>query len=158
MIHRILTLVVLALLSGAATADTPPQPFVKGSWGEILRAHAGRPTLIHFWGLTCGPCWVEMPHLARLAAANPGLDVVLVHADFLPGDPAMVTQALGKWGLGRLESWYFAEAVPERARFEVDPNWIGEIPRTTLVAADGSRQVIVGPINATTVQGWLRQR
>ena len=35
----------------------------------VLRAHAGRPTLVHFWGVTCGPCKVELPLLGQFMKA-----------------------------------------------------------------------------------------
>ena len=50
----------VALLAPALGAEASSQlkPFGRGSWQEILRAHAGRPTIVHFWGVTCGPCKV----------------------------------------------------------------------------------------------------
>ena len=56
-----------AFLAPAPGSEKPSQlkPFVRGSWQEVLRAHAGRPTLVHFWGVTCGPCKVELPLLGK---------------------------------------------------------------------------------------------
>jgi thiol-disulfide isomerase/thioredoxin len=51
---------LLATIVGAAT-EGELHPFKRGSWQEIRRAHAGQPIVVHFWGLTCGPCRVEMP-------------------------------------------------------------------------------------------------
>lgn len=148
-------LAVLLTASAAPAAETLPRPFVRGSWEAIIGAHAGRPTMIHFWGLTCGPCRAEMPELARTIATTPGLDVVLVHADFLPGDAETVAMALDNWGVTAGESWYFADAKPQRLRFEVDPDWAGEIPRTTFIAPDGTRQTTVGVVRDADIRAWL---
>ena len=47
------------------------KPFERGSWQQLLRAHAGRPTLVHFWGVTCGPCKVELPLLGQFMKDHP---------------------------------------------------------------------------------------
>jgi urease subunit alpha len=46
----------------------------------VLRAHAGRPTLVHFWGVTCGPCKVELPLLGQFMKENGAIDMVIVNA------------------------------------------------------------------------------
>ena len=62
-------------------------------------AHAGKPTVIHFWGLTCGPCLVEMPKWGKLLAERPDMRLVLVAADPLPQSPERVNGALQRAGL-----------------------------------------------------------
>ena len=59
-------LVVSLAVAPAAEAPSELRPFVRGSWQEVLRSHKGRPTLVHFWGVTCGPCKVELPLLGKL--------------------------------------------------------------------------------------------
>ena len=55
-----------------------------GSWQEMLRSHAGRPTLVHFWGVTCGPCKVELPLLGKFMKEHSEIDVVMISADLVP--------------------------------------------------------------------------
>lgn len=56
---------LVSFLLSAPASEAPSQlkPFGRGSWNDILRSHAGRPTIVHFWGVTCGPCKVELPLL-----------------------------------------------------------------------------------------------
>jgi len=58
-----LLFIIVALSASSSDAQEEMKPFGRGSWQEILRAHAGRPTIVHFWGVTCGPCKVELPLL-----------------------------------------------------------------------------------------------
>ena len=81
-----------AIGSGARASD--PQPFERGSWAKIRAAHAGQPTVFHFWGLTCGPCLVELPHWGKLLGQRRDLRLVLVAADPLP-QPAVTAPRAG---------------------------------------------------------------
>lgn len=138
----------------AADADRPI-PFGRGSWAKLQAEHAGEPTVIHFWGLTCGPCLVEMPQWGKLLAERPDMRLVLVAADPLPQSPEQVNGAVRRAKLERAESWAFADRFYERLRFEIDPAWNGELPRTLLIAADGSHTVLPGVADLSTVRKWL---
>ncbi len=140
-----------------ANADQPAR-FERGSWHALNAAHAGRPTVIHFWGLTCGPCIVELPKWGRLLAERPDLPLVLVAADPLPQPAAQVNGTLERAGLDKAESWAFADRFYERLRYEIDPAWSGELPRTVLVAADGTRTVLPGVADLSKVRDWLDQQ
>ena len=110
-----------------------------GSWQQMLRSHAGRPTPRHFWGVTCGPCKVELPLLGKFMKDNAEVDVVMISADLVPNLPGAARAMLEKAGLASAENWLFADGFVERLRFEIDPAWQGEIPRTLLIARDGRR-------------------
>jgi hypothetical protein len=43
----------------------------------------------------------------------------------------------------------------ERLLYEIDPQWQGDIPRTLLLARDGSITVIEGPADLTQVRDWI---
>lgn len=59
----LLGLGAILLSSACVAAAGTLKPFERGSWQQIVHAHRGRPTLVHFWGVTCGPCKVELPQL-----------------------------------------------------------------------------------------------
>jgi thiol-disulfide isomerase/thioredoxin len=61
-LHFAVAAVALALAATAvgSAAASELRPFSAGSWQQVLRDHAGRPSIVHFWGLTCGPCRVEL--------------------------------------------------------------------------------------------------
>ena len=62
-------LLMLMSFSACGRAET----VCEGSWQALRQAHDGRPTIMHFWGLTCGPCLVELPEWAgsRASGATP---------------------------------------------------------------------------------------
>jgi thiol-disulfide isomerase/thioredoxin len=152
-------LVLASLAAAPATeASSELKPFVRGSWQEMLRSHKGRPTLVHFWGVTCGPCKIELPLLGQFMKDHSELDVVMISADLVPNLPGAARAMLEKAGLGTAENWLFSDGFVERLRFEIDPAWQGEIPRTLLIARDGTVTTIEGSAEIPDLEKWLLQQ
>lgn len=141
------------LVASASNSDI--RPFVKGSWQKILSAHHGKPFAVHFWGVTCGPCRVEMPQWGELLKQRRDLTLVVVNADFVPDDPKAVKSMLTTAGLERAENWIFDDPFAEQLQYEIDPKWRGELPVTMLIGADGTRTMISGPAEPANVIQWL---
>ena len=143
------------LLSAApAFEQSRLKPFEQGSWQQILRAHAGRPTLVHFWGVTCGPCKVELPELGefmkrtslrryRHNRRRPCSEFGCCRLSMLQGA-----------GLSSAENWMFSDGFAERLRYEVDPAWQGDIPRTILISSKGDMTTIEGSAEPSVLQKW----
>ena len=148
-----LTLLLVVASAGAQAADL--QSFGRGSWSKLRTAHDGQPTVVHFWGLTCAPCLVEMPEWGKLRAERPDMKLVLVAADPVPQDPARVNDMLARADLAKAENWTFTDRFNERLRYEIDPAWSGELPRTLLLAADGTPTVLPGVADLSRVRAWL---
>jgi thiol-disulfide isomerase/thioredoxin len=153
---------LIACLGEAPVAETPAgsalKPFVRGSWQDVLRSHKGRPTLVHFWGVTCGPCKVELPLLGQFMKDHSELDVVMISADLIPNLHGATRTMLEKAGLGAAENWIFSDGFVERLRFEIDPAWQGDIPRTLLIARDGAVTTIEGSAEMPDLEKWLVQQ
>ena len=150
-----LVLALLLTLASLGRAEADPLPFERGSWAKLRAAHAGTPTVIHFWGLTCGPCLVELPQWGKFAAERPDLRLVLVAADPLPQDPERLAATLDRAGLGKTESWSFTDRFYERLRYEIDPRWAGELPRTVMIDRAGKATVLPGVADLGQVRAWL---
>lgn len=144
----------LLATSGAARAGDV-QPFARGSWAAIEQAHKGRPLIVHLWGVTCAPCRAEMPEWGKLAAKRPSADVVFLHAERLPPDARMVREMLADAGLTDADNWAFADTMLSRLRYEIDPKWLGELPMTLLIDAEGKRQTIIGSASMEEIETWI---
>lgn len=149
-----------ALMFAASAWGSPPslRPFERGSWQDLLKAHAGRPTLVHFWGVTCGPCKVELPLLGQFLKDHPAVDMVTISADLVPDLPAATKSMLEKAGLSAAENFVFSDGFVERLRFEIDPAWHGEIPRTMLISRDGKITTIEGSAEIPELEKWSAQQ
>ncbi len=153
----VLLLFALLLPHGSAPVG-PLKPFVRGSWAEMRRAHRGAPVIVHFWGLSCAPCLGELPRWGQLLHDRPGLNLVLVAADPAPEDPARVKVTLDRAGLASAEAWAFADSFLDRLRFEVDPDWAGELPFTVLIGKDGITTSRAGTTDFATLGTWLAKQ
>jgi thiol-disulfide isomerase/thioredoxin len=142
-----------AALGSAAPGEL--HPFGRGSWKAIRAAYAGRPVVVHFWGVTCGPCRVEMPRLGKFLKERPDLNLVMINADLVPDAPEAISAMLSETGLAGAENWMFSDGFVERLRYEVDPKWHGEIPMTVLIARDGSTTTVEGVADLDAIRHWL---
>jgi hypothetical protein len=66
-----------------------------------------------------------------------------------------VAAELAKTGIAGAENWIFADDFVERLRFEINPQWRGQIPITLLVAGDGKTTKIEGAADPAEVRSWL---
>lgn len=154
----ILSLGILIASASALGAPAVLKPFERGTWRQLLQGHAGHPTLVHFWGVTCGPCKIELPVLGQFVKDHPEIDVVTISADLVPNLPAATQTMLDKAGLSSTENFIFSDGFVERLRFEVDPAWQGDIPRTMLIARDGAITTIEGSADVADLETWSAQQ
>ena len=154
--RKILAALALALLPASVHADDGAlHPFTRGSWKTLTQAHAGQPMVVHFWGLTCGPCLEELPNWTAELKKRPDLKLVLVDSSPFGDEPAEVKTALAKAGLTKQENWLFADSFEERLRFEIDPKWRGEMPYTLLIGRDGKTDKVSGLMDFKKLNAWL---
>lgn len=152
-----IALMVAGASAVAVHAGQPPvlRPFVRGSWTRLRQSHAGRPLLVHFWGITCPPCIGELPKWGALQRAHPEATVIFVAADPEPVNPDDVAAAIVKARIDSAEQWMFADEFTERLRFEVSPEWAGEMPYTMLITPAGQVSTLAGVADMATLERWL---
>jgi thiol-disulfide isomerase/thioredoxin len=137
--------VAAALASQGVRAH--PLAFGRGSWQALRRAHAGQKVIVHFWGLTCGPCLTELPAWGRFHQAHREMRLILVAADAIPQMPDALDATLAKAGLQDVEIWWFQDRFTDRLFWEVDHDWQGELPFTVLLDKDGTATTRTGTID-----------
>lgn len=147
------TLLLLSLLTGAVAQAVELRPFVTGSMQQIRAAHAGRPFVLALWSLTCSHCQEELAQLGTLQRRHPELNVVLISTD-TPDDAQALTATLARHGLARAETWVYADAFVERLRFEIDPRWGGELPRTYFFDRAHAVTVRSGALAPAELERW----
>jgi hypothetical protein len=128
--------------------------FKPGSLQQIKTRHAREPFLLVLWSVTCVPCRAEFEMLASVRDARGPFPLVLVATDGLD-DRELARQMLEHYGMGAAENWIFADPDAQRLRFEIDPAWYGEMPRSYLYDATHAREAVSGGLERDRVEAWL---
>ena len=144
------------LLVGATDVLAKPlaeRPLTQESFAHIRASYAGKPLVVHLWGMTCGPCMVELPKWGQLRKSRRDMNLVLIQVDQSPTNARAET--LEAAGLSNAENWYVASEFDEFLRASIDTKWIGDMPRTMLIAPNGDVTTIRGVANLQVVNQWL---
>ena len=149
-------LLALTYTWGAAAADA--KPFVRGTWQEIRARYVEKPIVVHLWGLTCAPCLTELPQWADVRNGFPEMNFVFIAADPAPMPSGDVSATLERAGIMQVDSWNFDDKFTQRLRYEIDPAWKGELPRTLLIDEAGGITVLPGVADLRKVKAWIEKR
>lgn len=140
------------LFCGIAHAEV--RPFTSGSLDAIRAAHADRAFILAFWSIDCAHCPKELRTLGALKKKFPELEIVLVATDNeTPG--ATLADFAARQGLGEVEQWMFADAQPERLRYEIDRHWWGELPRTYFFDGGPDAEGVSGIVPRKRLERWI---
>jgi thiol-disulfide isomerase/thioredoxin len=144
---------LLLMVGVACVASAASRTLDARSFDDIRVRYAGKPLIVHIWGMTCGPCIAELPRWGALQRAHPELNLVLIQADESP--PKDAERRLRAAGLAKVESWAVTSDPDEFMRASIDPRWAGDMPRTLMIGADGSIERMRGTADFAAVRRWL---
>ena len=134
------------LTTPAQAGEAVLKHFVSGSYPQLLEKHTGRPVMLVIWATTCATCMKKMPMLNKLKEDQPDVKIILLSVDEL-ADTKQVQTILTRHGLTDLENWIFADENAQRLRYEIDPQWFGELPRTYFLDGKHQREGISGALS-----------
>ncbi|SPA02889.1 conserved hypothetical protein, putative exported protein [Cupriavidus taiwanensis] len=139
------TVTACALMLGTANAADRVAVFESAGAARIAASQQGKPFVLVVWSLDCVYCKRNFDAIDKLRARHPDLRVVTLSTDSAEASP-QVRQVLERVRLTR-NAWVFGHEPQERLRYAVDPDWMGEMPRTYFYRADGQRQSVSGVIS-----------
>ena len=153
MFQRSVFLCLLLCASSLVMAAQEVNIFKAGSYAQFLEQRKNQPFMLVFWSLDCPPCYKELTILAEETKNQPQLDLVLVSTD-TTDDIKEIQQKLNKFGFTQVDAWVFQNELAQQLRYEIDPNWYGELPRSYLFDARHKRQSISGILKPAVLQLW----
>ena len=147
----------LALIStGLLAAQPTMKPFGSASWQTLRAAHKGKPLIVHFWSIACGPCIEELPKWAAFLKAHPKAPVIFVDWDRPGGEKDRITAELQQVGLATADNWTLDADFEAKLRFHIDRGWMGELPRTETIARNGTVTGFSGAADFNKLADWLK--
>lgn len=150
---RGLFLCLLLSSSFVTTASQAINIFEQGSYSRILQQRLQQPFILVLWSIDCPPCYQELALLGEKIKKQPELELVLVSTDSTD-DIEEIKKQLAKYGLSSINAWVFADQMSQQLRYEIDPGWYGELPRSYLFDSQHNRQPVSGVLKPEMLQRW----
>lgn len=144
---HLLPTLLLILISQFVSADNQTvRAFDTGSYQQLLSEKAGQGFMLVIWSLDCSTCIKDMDVLSQLHKIRPDLKIIMLSTDEFSAS-GEIAKLMEKFQLGGLENWVFANDNSQKLRYEIDPSWYSELPRTYFFAANHQREGISGGLS-----------
>ena len=131
------------------------QVFSKAVFEEVKIQYLGKRWLMILWSVDCPACIKELALIQKLKATNPDLDIVLINADDNDEVDKERQKFIASYKLSALPNLYFPDGEGDHARFLIDKNWYGELPRSYFVDVNGKFNGKSGLISKDLIKKWL---
>jgi len=129
--------------------------FASGSYQQLLKNYADKPFVLMIWSIHCSTCLKKMPVLSELRKNMPDLNLIMLATDDISATD-QVNSILNNNELSQADNWIFADANPQKLRYEIDPKWYGEVPRTYFLDKNHQRIGISGSVPPNTLETMLK--
>jgi thiol-disulfide isomerase/thioredoxin len=137
-----LSTLLLLILSITSLQSEAQESFIKsfgpGSYQQILRENADQPFVLMLWSVDCPSCLKDMALVRDIQKKRPELKIVMLSTDD-PNATGEVKTIISRYQLDSLENWVFGSDDAQKLRYEIDPSWYGELPRTYFFNASHQR-------------------
>ena len=147
----------LATWLSPSIAGQALKPFDTQSMDEILQNRQGQAFVMVLWSIDCPPCIQELAQIRQLRKRFSHISLVLVSTDDIR-HANEIQQLLAEHQLEQMDNWVFANPMPERLRYLIDPAWYGELPRSYFYQTSHKRQAHSGRLNYEILQAWLNNQ
>lgn len=145
-ITRTLSAALLVLISQLANAESKPiRAFDTGSYQQILNEKNNQAFMLVIWSLDCSTCIKDMELLGSIHKNRPELKIVMLSTDEQSAS-ADIQKLMEKFHLADVENWVFANDNAQKLRYEIDPSWYSELPRTYFFSASHQREGVSGAL------------
>jgi hypothetical protein len=143
--HKLILILWLAFITLCDVQAAPAQlkTFTNGSYQQLVTQYKNHPWVLIIWSTTCPSCLKELSTINKLHQLHPKINFVMLTVDDALATH-QINEVLEKNQLTHLDNWLFNEENSEKLRFEIDPNWYGELPRTYFFNAAHQRSAISG--------------
>ena len=144
--RHLLTILLLTVAATAFAGGFAIEPLGANDVAALLKPPARGERIVMLWSLDCVYCEPNMQALAKLQRAHPRhIRLVTVATDSI-AQRARIAGRLEAAGMQGYPTRAYTESSPARINFLIDPTWGGELPRTIVIRAGGSRTAISGEL------------
>lgn len=143
-----------ASIAQASSADTSTissrvslQSFDIGSFEQIVVDKNKQDHLVILWSFDCPPCITELEKISELHQQFPDYQLTLINTDGVD-EQVRVKKILQQFNLAELDNWGFANSDEEKLRYDIDPRWYGDLPRSYFFPLQGKIKRLRGALTS----------
>jgi thiol-disulfide isomerase/thioredoxin len=147
-------LVVLSAVGSRGVMAADFQPWRADSRSTLEQQFARKPFILALWSLDCAYCAEELRMLGAWVKQHPQVALVTVNTDI--GQATDAATFMDALALPAHARWQFAGNDADRLRYQLDPAWYGELPRTYFYDTRHQVQAISGRPAKDWLDNWGR--
>lgn len=131
-------------------------PFDMNTRQVIEKRYIDQPLIISFWSIDCPYCIDDLKKLGKALSKNTNVKLITVCVDGKES-AKKAERILSQANLPKHEQYQYAEVDEDRLRYNIDPSWYGELPRTYFY--DEAHQVtpLSGKISNSFLDKWFKK-
>jgi thiol-disulfide isomerase/thioredoxin len=152
----ILGFLLHGFFSSSVIAEEYFQPFKQGSYQNILKRYSTNNLLVVFWSIDCPPCIKELKHLGEFHLQNPDRQITLINIDTGYNQKKLLA-LLEENHLANIERWIFNSNHHEKLRYEIDPRWLGDLPRSYFFSLTKKPQRLRGVLSLARIEKLFKE-
>jgi thiol-disulfide isomerase/thioredoxin len=131
-------------------------PFDMNTRKVIEKRYIDQPLIISFWSIDCPYCIDDLKKLGKALSKNTNVKLITVCVDGKES-AKKAERILSQANLPKHEKYQYAEVDEDRLRYNIDPAWYGELPRTYFYDAAHQVTPLSGKISNSFLNKWFKK-
>ena len=131
-------------------------PFDMNTRKVIEKRYIDQPLIISFWSIDCPYCIDDLKKLGKALSKNTNVQLITVCVDGKES-AKKAERILSQANLPKHEQYQYAEVDEDRLRYNIDPAWYGELPRTYFYDAAHQVTPLSGKISNSFLDKWFKK-
>ena len=129
--------------------------FNKVRFEQVKQEKLAQKWLVLLWSVDCPPCMKELALVQKLQQKQKNLAVVMINTDTEESSEQERDDIIKHFNLVNLKSFHFTQGQEAQQRYQVDPQWFGELPRSYFIDEQGKFHGKSGLIAEELLTQWL---
>jgi len=131
-------------------------PFEIDTRKAIEAKYLNQRLIISFWSIDCPYCIDDLKKLGKVLTKNKNIKLITVCVDGKES-AKKAERILSQANLPKHEQYQYAEVDEDRLRYNIDPAWYGELPRTYFYDATHQVTPLSGKISNSFLDKWFKK-
>ena len=151
----LMSTLVMSGLAQAERASKGSTAFSKLRFEQVKQEKKGQKWLALLWSVDCPPCMKELALVQKLQQKQQNLAVVIINTDTEESSEQERVDIIKHFNLVNLKNFHFTQGQEAQQRYQVDPQWFGELPRSYFIDEQGKFHGKSGLIAEELLIQWL---